>query len=484
LKKLVICALALGGFAASAQAADLDVGSLKDPLPETLTYKGITIYGVIDVGYGYQDHGLTTSGLVGQQYSMWGSPKSLFSNSTVNNNALSQSTIGVKIEEAIGYGFTAIGRIETGFNPISGELPDACGSVVRAAGFTGTNAALAPANGDGSRCGQALNGEVYGGVSSSSYGTLKLGRQNTLEFDALAAYDPMSLAPSMSPFGWSGSLGGGIGATETARWDDALKYTYQYGPVHAGVAYTAGGQDQSLHGPSASADIGATWRGLSVDAIYTHETKAIQATSGVAFTGNQLNYNVADSTNWSVLAKYTFDFGGGFKDDACGGFKDSPVACGKFTVYGGYTHSDMVDGGGVPVGSTTIGGYILKNLNTTYTGTRELATAFVGGKYEIGPWAFTGAYYHTEQSGTWGMAAFGAAGACNGHNNSYVCPGNLNTESFLVDYNFNKHFDIYAGVMFSQIDGGLAHSFASPGTPFFNTSGDETSVVTGMRLKF
>src|SRR5262249_49506114 len=109
---------------------------------------------------------------------------------------------------------------------------------------------------------------------------------------------------------------------------------------------------------------------------------------------------------------------------------------------------------------------------------------FVGGKYEIGPWAFTGAYYHTEQRGTWAISNLGAGvTTCNGANNSYTCPGTLNTESFLVDYTFNKHFDIYAGVMFSQISGGLQHS-SSNSAAFFNTSGDETSVVTGMRLRF
>ena len=60
-RKLLICALALGGFAASAQAADLSVDSLKDPLPEKLSFAGVTVYGTIDVGYGYNSHGLPES---------------------------------------------------------------------------------------------------------------------------------------------------------------------------------------------------------------------------------------------------------------------------------------------------------------------------------------------------------------------------------------------------------------------------------------
>ena len=35
----------------------MDLDKLKDPLPDTLSWQGITFYGTIDVGYGYQTHG-------------------------------------------------------------------------------------------------------------------------------------------------------------------------------------------------------------------------------------------------------------------------------------------------------------------------------------------------------------------------------------------------------------------------------------------
>ena len=74
MRKAIICALALGGCVASAQAADLGLDSMKDPLPDTLTYKGVTIYGTIDVGYGYQSNGLSNSGSLytGQGYNIYG----------------------------------------------------------------------------------------------------------------------------------------------------------------------------------------------------------------------------------------------------------------------------------------------------------------------------------------------------------------------------------------------------------------------------
>ncbi len=58
--------------------------------------------------------------------------------------------------------------------------------------------------------------------------------------------------------------------------------------------------------------------------------------------------------------------------------------------------------------------------------------------------------------------------------------------SFLVDYTFNKHFDIYAGVSFADITGGFENSSAVSAsnpvrqTPAYGT----TNVLTGLRLKF
>ena len=70
----------------------------------------------------------------GTDYTIFGSPFAHHDVSTLNNNALSLSNVGLKIEEHIGYGFLAIGKLETQFNPISGELGDACASLLRTSG--------------------------------------------------------------------------------------------------------------------------------------------------------------------------------------------------------------------------------------------------------------------------------------------------------------------------------------------------------------
>jgi len=55
--------------------------------------------------------------------------------------------------------------------------------------------------------------------------------------------------------------------------------------------------------------------------------------------------------------------------------------------------------------------------------------------------------------------------------------------SLVADYVFNKHYDVYAGVNWSEVTNGLANGF--PGTTV-GTSGSEnqTTIMTGLRVKF
>ncbi len=49
--------------------------SLKDPLPDTLTWNGITVYGTVDVGYAYQTNGRPLGSVVSDlEYSPFTTP--------------------------------------------------------------------------------------------------------------------------------------------------------------------------------------------------------------------------------------------------------------------------------------------------------------------------------------------------------------------------------------------------------------------------
>ena len=60
-----------------------------------------------------------------------------------------------------------------------------------------------------------------------------------------------------------------------------------------------------------------------------------------------------------------------------------------------------------------------------------------------------------------------------GNTTASNCSGDLNQGSLLADYQFNKHFDIYGGVSYSEAGGGLASGFLQSNTAVF---------VTGTRL--
>ncbi len=77
---------------------------------------------------------------------------------------------------------------------------------------------------------------IYGGISSTHFGTLTFGRQRALGTDAMLLYDPAGGGYAFSYIGYNGTMAGG-GDTENSRWDDAVKYRLTYGPVHFGAMY-------------------------------------------------------------------------------------------------------------------------------------------------------------------------------------------------------------------------------------------------------
>lgn len=481
MKKLLVCALALGGFAAAAQAADLSVDSIKDPLPDTLSYAGVTLYGTVDVGYAYQTNGAPQSNYLytgGLDLNMYGSKQNREAISALSGNGLSQSAVGVKIEENVGMGFVAIAKAETGFNPWSGELANACGSLAQNNGNATTKTWTSGL--DGSRCGQALNGEVYAGLSNATYGTLKIGRQNSLDLDLMANYDPMALSYAFSLLGFSGGAGPGIGTTETARWDNSLKYIYQYGPVHAAVMYASGNNNSQIQGDAVAGGAGFAWKGFSADVVYSKERGAVSVstdTSAAAVATDLLNATVTDNEAWTVGAKYTMNvpalFEGGYKDGC--GFKDDCEGA-KLTFFGGYQHSDLSNSSvDVVAGDSTIGGYQFASVtNDPYApgADRILQTEWAGAKYDLGHWSFTAAYYHLSQD-FYRTATVTTSCSSNAHGN---CAGDTNTVSGLVDYTFDKHFDVYTGVAWSNVSGGLSNGFVG--------GLDNTTWMSGLRLKF
>ena len=210
---------------------------------------------------------------------------------------------------------------------------------------------------------------------------------------------------------------------------------------------------------------GARYRGFAVDAIYQKETDVVSASAASATT---LKAVISDNKSWSVQGKYTYEFGDGFKDGA-------PAA--KLTFFGGYENISFADpdkNAANFIGQPTVGGYLISAVTLNpYQTDKVLQVAWTGAKVELpSGWCFTGAYYHIEQNAFLGTVNKPAAGTIQMAANT---SGSYNDGSFVIDYRFNKHFDVYAGVNYSVLDGGLSSGYLND---------NQTTVATGVRLKF
>ncbi len=496
MKKVSAYALALAGFAASAQAADLDLYSIKDPIPDTLTWQGVTLYGTIDAGYGYQTHGAPTSGEFRQDavYNIYSSKYANRAISSLESQAMEQSFAGLKVEEAIGAGWVAIGRLETSFDPLTGTINDGPKSLLLNAG---TPLSRQDGNADSSRAGQAFNGPGYAGVSSDAYGTLTIGRHVSLQGDVFREYDPQDLSNAFSLLRWSSSLAG-AGISEASNVDESVKYALRAGPVHAAAIYSAGGQDTGFFGPAYGVNLGGAYRGFSIDAVYQKVNAGVQASAltaspatgtqsifaaPAAYSSTQVNAQITDSDSWSVQGKYTFEFGSGYKDEA--------ASASKLTLFAGYEDIRYYNSSAARdaeyVGDTIEGGYVIGHLAAitgvskassyySYASTRELQVEWTGARYDLpSGWSFSGAYYHVGQPAFSSASVLSNPQAGSPNQQKAYTSGSLDSGSFVVDYRFDKHFDVYAGINYSNIEGGLASGYLA---------NDNTSFVTGLRLKF
>lgn len=104
------------------------------------------------------------------------------SQSTFAESGLEQSKIGIRVSEPIIDDFTLIARTDTGFNPLSGQLVDACKAL---ASNSSKPQGEQTANADSSRCGQAFNGVIWAGFNSPRFGALTIGRQQSLQLNPL-----------------------------------------------------------------------------------------------------------------------------------------------------------------------------------------------------------------------------------------------------------------------------------------------------------
>jgi predicted porin len=446
-----------------AMAADLPYKAAvkaRPPENDDICVKGICVYGNFDMGVTYQNHGAPFAPIAGAPLDYLVSKNSSGAYFGVAGNQMSNSFIGLRGKQEIADNLYAVFNLQTLFNVFDGQNANGVGSVAQNNGLT-TNLSLQNSFGDSSKAGQMFNNAAYFGISSPIYGTFTMGRQSALTSDLIVNYDSLSGANAFSLITFQGANGGG-GDTENRILDNSYEYRVNVGPVRLAGEIQARNGGNSAPGNAFEGDIGFDYMGFSVDFVGAKIYDAISAASlsptqlAASATMVSAGYGiigatVSDNTVFSVGAKYII---------------------GPWKIFGGYEWIQYANPDNpLNPGAFTTGGFILGAAgstaainNTNFTNDKILQTAWVGVKYSITPaFDIIGAYYHEWQNSFGGAAdgsvpGYGLVAGCSDAR-SAKCSGSIDAVSLVVDWRFARHVDMYAGVMWTQAQNGLASGF-------------------------
>jgi predicted porin len=500
---------------ADALAADLPYkAAVKAPAPvnDDLCWHGICLYGNFDMGLAYMQHGAPSSPMIGQI-----EPVEKNSNGAyfgVGSNQFSSSFIGLRGKQEVGDNLYAVFNLQTLFYPNSGMNQNGMGGIAQNNGL-GAAPFLQTANGygDSSKGGQMFNNAAYFGISSPVYGTFTMGRQSALTSDTIVNYDPLAGAGALSPITNEGLSGGG-GVTENRILDNSYEYRLNVGPVRLAAEMQVSSGGNSAPGNGYQGSVGFDYMGLSMDFVGSKIFDAFsdgaplssaqqnllsQNNAGPAVGGllpggisnaigcslGCMSGTISDNTAFQIAAKYTI---------------------GPWKLFGGFEQIRFNNPNNpLNPGAFTEGGYNIAFINNSaYQTTRVENVFWVGARYSVTrDWDVTGAYYGYHQNSFVTVAATPAtlfvnpgttlqnATASCSDASSAGCSGYMNAFSLASDWRFARHFDFYAGVMYTEKAGGLANGYtltfsnanvAATANTFNKVS--NVDVAAGLRYQF
>lgn len=308
----------------------------------------VTLYGVVDTSVLYQNHADHNNNTVLQ----------------MTDGAINASRYGLKGNEDLGGGLSAIFNLEGGFQPQSGAL-DSTNTI--------------------------FNRHAYVGLRGS-WGTLTLGRQDTLFFEQLGNYDPLTVGNYYNN-SW-------FFYQSAPRYSSMTKYEGTFGGLSVGASYALGGQAGSISaGSQAAVSLGYTTGTFSATGLYSQ-------THGVS---------------------------GGVQDVAALG---ASYAFGPATIYAGFTHN--TDSSGM----TEAGLTVQPVTNGRSSVRRKDIGGFTGATWQFTPaFSLTGAYYYDAM-----RDAYGTPGL-DGHRQSVAA---------FAQYNLSKSTWVYLTADYNKVQGQAA----------------------------
>jgi predicted porin len=410
-----------------------------------LRYGPITVYATLDGGYGYE---------------LWGTPVgrnadkpnyAIQRNSDNTHwlwsaNGLSTSTIGVRFAQEVVEDWEVIGVAEAGFNPYTLRLINGPQSLADNNPFTLANQRTSF---DSARAGTWDNGQAFVGISNPTYGTLDFGRVILLSQSAIGAYDPVA-SFAFSQIGFT-AFYATFGASATSRINTGFTYRLTYPGFRVAAQAQVGGYAQDNAATQQyQAQIGADFGGFSFDAIAGYAFNALNfqtfggAPTPVGFDPDSIVRATALNTGGvELLGRYKWE---------------------KFKFYAGYIHAVSVNpshpdfANGVstiapgiiaPPGSVTTNAFDHPRVDdTVWTGVRYALMS----NLELA----SGVYWEIQNN------YLAAPDVCTGSGSttsSSKCAGGRYSYSFLIDYLPVPRVNLYAGILVSNVYGGVASGF-------------------------
>src|SRR5271170_5397111 len=339
---------------------------------DRLTWQGITLYGVVDIGFQYDTHSApftpyrpAASGNIVRQ-------NGYQSVTGLTPSNMGQSRVGLQGVEPLNEDWSAVFQVEAFFNPQSGEIANSLKSL---AVNNGRALAAQRVGVDGSSAGQAFQ-TAYVGLKSARFGTLTFGRQVTLLSEGTIKYDPNYNATAFGLLGASNTYSGG-GSSEDNRLDSTAKYYVSFNDlVHVAALYKFNGSNGAAN-TAVQADIGGEYAGASVDAYYSKVNSAITASSltaaqvaalpGLGYSAsNSLAATISDDTTYSFMALYKAD---------------------PFKFFAGYMHIKYANPSTpLSAGFNDIGDYVLAFVtNNAYNNSKTVQVYWSGVRYTVIP---------------------------------------------------------------------------------------------------
>ncbi len=437
-----------------------------------LTYAGITLYGALDVGYGYEEWGAPAGstpdklnyGIQRNSYRHLWAP---------TYDALSTNVLGLEMKEDLGPlglpGWSVLGVVEAGISPYTGMFSNGPRSLADNNARHAGEWPWQTVNLDSSRAGQWDNSQGYVGLSNPVYGTLTFGRTNSLSFDALSAYDPAA-SNAFSLVGFSNSFAG-FGDTELVRPNTAFTYRLTYRNFRLAAqaqvgSYALGNGANSEYQGQIGADFGL----LSLDGVLAWAKDAVSLSSFAGANTAQLDHdgyfiqvnNASYDPNSVLKATLSNNFGA----ELLAKCKWNTVTFYSGVIYARLSNpSDsfltgfptIAEGIFVPPGVWSKGVYTNAAVTANaYTINRVLETVWTGAKWSARSNLDLSVGFYYQNQNDYNTSACTGTGI---YTSSNKCAGSQAAISFLADWRPIKRVDVYAGVMVSNVYGGLASGF-------------------------